>query len=143
MMLPRPVDLPDDHHGGHGRRSARRADVTCCRVRTARTTRRECSVNWTALGFAVASFLLSIALFASFNSGYVNNATGNAMQFLEDVRWITLRHDPYPLSDGRGWDQPAADALTTFLMVLCVLFSFNTARGSRSSWSSCCCSRPA
>jgi NADH-quinone oxidoreductase subunit M len=125
MILPRPADLPDDHHGAHGDdqhgEPASHAAVTSAIDDPARMI-----VNWTALGFALASFVLSIALFVSFQSGYINNASGNAMQFLEDTRWITFGKIDIHYRMGVDGISLLLILLTTFLMVLCVLFSFNT-----------------
>ena len=81
MCLPRPADLPDDHHGGHGDDEHGEPKSHSTAPAWADDPARMI-VNWTALGFVVLNFLVSIALFVSFKSGYINNSAGNAMQFM-------------------------------------------------------------
>lgn len=143
MMLPRPADLPDDHHHGDltpgpsptGRGEQLHGESAGGPSPSRRGVGREVAgmddparmmVNWTALGFAVATFLLSIALFVTFKSGYINNASGNAMQFLEDARWISFGKIDIHYRMGVDGISLLLLLLTTFLMVLCILFSFNT-----------------
>jgi NADH-quinone oxidoreductase subunit M len=129
MILPRPVDLPDVPHNGHGvghgddvhGEPQSHADVPSAFDDPARML-----INWISLAFAGVNFLLSIALFAAFNSGYLNKASGNAMQFMEDFRWITFGKIDIHYRMGVDGISLLLILLTTFLMVLCVLFSFNT-----------------
>ncbi len=80
-------------------------------------------VTWTALTFALLTFLVSLGLFGLFDSHYVQ-AAGRSMQFVENYDWITLGslHIHYHLGiDGISL---LLIVLTTLLMTLVVLFSF-------------------
>jgi NADH-quinone oxidoreductase subunit M len=124
MCLPRPVDLPDEHHGEHDDKHGEPKSPDDAIAGAGDPARM--IVNWTALGFAGLNFLLSIALFVSFKSGYIDNASNNAMQFLENARWITFGKIDIHYRMGVDGISLLLILLTTFLMVLCVLFSFNT-----------------
>lgn len=120
MCLPRPVDQIDDHgehsahDDGHGKSPALPTDPG------------RMLVNWTALAFSGLAFILSIALFVSFNTHYVDPNTHSGMQFLEDFNWISFGSIHVHYKMGIDGISLLLILLTTFLMVLCVLFSFTT-----------------
>ena len=117
MCLPRPKDLPEQHgHEAHGVPDTPTPD-------TDHDDPARSLVNWVAFAFAFLPFLLSLALFAAFRSDYINPNTRN-MQFMEDFRWITLGSVNIHYRMGVDGISLLLILLTTFLMVLCVLFSF-------------------
>ncbi|HLJ55281.1 MAG TPA: NADH-quinone oxidoreductase subunit M [Chthonomonadaceae bacterium] len=118
MILPRPMDLPDAHHDGHGED---RGVTAAPEDDTARVL-----VNWTALAFALFAFMVSIVLFVLYQSGYRDPKTGSAIQFIENVSWIRFGAVDIHYRMGVDGISLLLILLTTFLMVLCVLFSFNT-----------------
>jgi NADH-quinone oxidoreductase subunit M len=122
MLLPvRPKDLPEDH-GPDGDEQAH-ADAHSEAMPPADSARN--LVNGIAILTVTLTFLLSLALFAAFKSDYVDAPTRN-MQFIKDVPWITLGglHINYRMGvDGISL---LLIVLTTFLMVLCVVFSTGT-----------------
>jgi NADH-quinone oxidoreductase subunit M len=124
MILPRPVDLPDDH-GGHGDDLHGESKTSASGLMGADDPARMI-VNWTALGFVALNFLLSIALFVSFKSSYIDHVSGNAMQFLENARWISFGKIDIHYRMGVDGISLLLILLTTFLMLLCVIFSVNT-----------------
>src|SRR5579884_22720 len=116
MFLPRPRDLPEAHgHDAHGNPDAPTPPSVHDPARDI--------VNWVTLAVVLVDFLLSIVLFATFNGSYRNPATRN-MQFMEDVRWITLGSLDIHYRMGVDGISLLLIVLTTFLMVPCVLFSF-------------------
>jgi len=124
MILPRPVDLPDGH-GGHGDDSHGESK-TAANGLTGIDDPARMIVNWTALVFVALNFVLSIALFVTFRSGYLDHVSGNAMQFLEDARWISFGKIDIHYRMGVDGISLLLILLTTFLMLLCVIFSVNT-----------------
>lgn len=122
MCLPRPVDLPDNHHNGH---DADGHDETHSKPAASADGWRML-VNWTALGFALVNFLLSIVLFGAFNATATDGVGSSRMQFLEDFRWISFGKIAIHYRMGIDGISLLLILLTTFLMVLCVLFSFKT-----------------
>jgi NADH-quinone oxidoreductase subunit M len=116
MCLPRPRNL-EEAHGDH---DAAHSEPTVVPEDPARLL-----VNWTALAFALLTFLLSLALFGAFQLNYVDPSTRN-MQFLEQAHWISFGKIDIFYRMGVDGISLLLIVLTTFLMVLCVLFSFNT-----------------
>ncbi|HLK58823.1 MAG TPA: NADH-quinone oxidoreductase subunit M [Chthonomonadaceae bacterium] len=123
MCLPRPKDLPDDHGGhgdGHGdphAESAHKEEIPDDPWRLL--------VNWTALGFAALTFIVSLVLFFAFDSNHLDFANRH-MQFMEDANWITLGTIHIHYKMGIDGISLLLILLTTFLMTLCVIYSFNT-----------------
>jgi NADH-quinone oxidoreductase subunit M len=125
MFLPRPQDLPEAHghddHEAPGEPAAPDAPEPLDLNRSL--------VNGVSLLFATLTFLISLLLFASFESGYVGRAGGIAgnMQFIERVNWIKIGANGF-VQYHMGVDGISLllILLTTFLMVLCILFSFRT-----------------
>ncbi|HLV78840.1 MAG TPA: NADH-quinone oxidoreductase subunit M [Chthonomonadaceae bacterium] len=116
MFLPRPKDLPEEHgHEAHGVPDTHAPPPA---VDPARQL-----VNWVTLAVVLVDFVLSLVLFASFSGSYVQPTTRN-MQFLEDARWITAGNLNIHYRMGVDGISLLLIVLTTFLMVLCVLYSF-------------------
>lgn len=127
MFLPRPTDLPEAHghgHGGHGDEEGHGepAPTVPAPLDPARLL-----VNSVAIFFAVVEFLLSCALFGAFKGDYSNPlARGMAknLQFEENVHWIRLGTNWVNYHVGVDGISLLLILLTTFLFLLCVLFSF-------------------
>jgi NADH-quinone oxidoreductase subunit M len=127
MFLPRPNDLPEEHgghddHASHGEPLAPNVPEPVDLGRML--------VNGVSLAFAMLTFLVSIALFGAFESGYLKphlGGIGANMQFIEDVPWIRISAGHW-VHYHMGVDGISLllVLLTTFLMVLCILFSFRT-----------------
>jgi NADH-quinone oxidoreductase subunit M len=126
MFLPRPNDLPEDHghddHEPHGEPIAPDVPEPLDLNRSI--------VNGISLFFAMLTFLVSLVLFGSFESGHLTRGAGGIagnIQFIEKVNWIKIGADSY-VQYHMGVDGISLllILLTTFLMVLCVLFSFRT-----------------
>ncbi len=118
MCLPRPRDIAAAGHG-HGHDDAH--DHGSADTRPVFDPNRQL-VNGVAFLFTLVTFLLSVMLFLKFNSSFVDVAARN-MQFVERADWITLGsvHIQYHLGiDGISL---LLIVLTTFLSMLCVLFS--------------------
>ncbi len=126
MCLPRPKDLPEAHgHGDHEPHGEPEAPATPEPFDLNRIL-----VNGVSLFFATLTFLISLALFGAFESGYLDKSAGGIagnMQFVEKVNWIKIGADSF-VQYHMGVDGISLllILLTTFLMVLCVLFSFRT-----------------
>lgn len=114
MCLPKPKDLPDAGHGNGHHEPA---------VKPAFDPNRQL-VNGVAFLFAFLTFLLSVLLFFRFDSLAVN-AAGRNMQFTERADWITLGTAHIQYHMGIDGISLLLILLTTFLMTLCVIFSFN------------------
>src|SRR5690349_12976695 len=87
MCLPRPKDLPEDH--GHGEGETHHEAAHGSNATLPEDPARSL-VNGVSLGFALLTFFLSLALFATFRAGYQNPVTRSSMQFLEDFNWISF-----------------------------------------------------
>jgi NADH-quinone oxidoreductase subunit M len=123
MLLPRPKDLPESH-GAHGDESHGEPDSPTAPT-PADPARR--TINAVALIVAGLDFLLSVVLFFSFQSSHVNTAAeglARNMQFREDVPWMRLGDISIHYRMGVDGISLLLILLTTFLMVLSVLFSF-------------------
>jgi NADH-quinone oxidoreductase subunit M len=114
MCLPRPRDLSAKATGPVDRTKPVMEDTS------------RLLVTWTALGFTLITFLISIGLFAMFDSHYVN-AGGRNMQFVENVDWISMGslHIRYHYHMGVDGISLLLIVLTTLLMTLVTLFSFS------------------
>ncbi|HZO90264.1 MAG TPA: NADH-quinone oxidoreductase subunit M [Chthonomonadaceae bacterium] len=119
MFLKRPQDLPE-HHGDHEHEAHGVPDAPSPLV--VRDPARN-AINWVALAFALATFVLSLVMLAAFQIGYVNSDTRN-MQFLESASWIRIGTLAIDYRMGVDGISLLLIVLTTFLMVLSVLFSF-------------------
>lgn len=118
LFLKRPQDLPE-YHGGHAEHDAPHAPESLP-ADPARTT-----VNLVAAFFAGLTFLLSLVLFGAFRSDYVESLTRN-MQFLETANWIQVGNITIQYQVGVDGVSVLLIVLTTFLSLLCVLYSFHT-----------------
>ncbi len=113
MFLPKPKDLVESHgdHDAHHEQPTAQTDDPARSL-----------VNGTALFFVIVNFVISIILFAAFQSSYLNLNSRN-MQFLEDVKWINFGSLSIHYRMGVDGISMLLIVLTTFLMVLSVLFS--------------------
>ncbi len=115
MCLPKPKDLPEHGHGDHDEHETPAAPAF---------DPNRWLVNGVAFSFALLSLLLSILLFYKFDTIKFDPQHRN-MQFVENTGWIDFgtAHIRYHLGvDGISL---LLILLTTFLMTLCVIFSFN------------------
>ncbi len=117
MCLPRPNDLPehghDDDHHSEGAPEKPPFDAN-----------RQL-INGVAFTFVLVNLLLSIIMFARFDSSLFS-ASGRNMQFTENFNWISIGGAHVRYHMGIDGVSLLLILLTTFLMTLCVLFSFNT-----------------
>ncbi len=123
FLLRRPQDLPE-HHGAHDDEAHGEPDQPTPGLPADPARRAVC---WTALAFALANFVVSLALFFSFRADWHNpeiHAGMRNMQFIEHARWITMGSIEIVYRMGIDGISLLLILLTTFLMVLCVLFSF-------------------
>ena len=125
MFLPRPIDLPE-HHGGHGDEAHGEPELDAP-VAPTETDFGRMLVNGVSLFFAGATLLLSLVLFGAFQ---IHNSVGSSlqgvaqnMQFVEDYRWIAIGNSYVHYKMGVDGISLLLVVLTTFLMVLCVLYS--------------------
>ena len=125
MFLPRPVDLVE-HHGGHGDESHGEPQLDAP-VAPAAMDFGRLLVNGVALFFSSITLLLSLVLFGAFqihnDAATTLNGVARNMQFLEDYRWIAIGSSYVHYKMGVDGISLLLVVLTTFLMVLCVLFS--------------------
>lgn len=114
MCLPRATDLAESHGDDHHEPS----------VKAPFDANRQL-INGVAFVFVLLNLLLSALLFFKFDSSLFNEKARN-MQFVELADWISIGsvHIHYHLGvDGVSL---LLILLTTFLMTLCVIFSFST-----------------
>ncbi len=121
LCMKRPQDQPDDH--GHGSHDAHGEEEATPKAPKDPARTAICGV---ALLFTVLPLLLSLGLFMQFDAGFTAAAQGigKHIQYTEDVNWINIgaMHIHYKMGvDGISL---LLILLTTFLMVLCVGFSF-------------------
>jgi NADH-quinone oxidoreductase subunit M len=125
MFLPRPVDLPE-HHGGHGDEAHGEPELDAP-IAPTETDFGRLLVNGVSLFFSGATLLLSLVLFGAFQIhnevGTVLTGTARNMQFVEDYRWIAIGSSYVHYKMGVDGISLLLVVLTTFLMVLCVLYS--------------------
>ena len=81
-------------------------------------------VTWTALGFTLLTFLISIGLFGLFDSHYIHAGSRN-MQFVENVDWVSMGSLHIRYHMGVDGISLLLIVLTTLLMTLVTLFSFS------------------
>ncbi len=120
MMMKKPQDLPDDH-GDHGHDA--HAEGTPATPNDSSRT----AINVVALLIAGVTFVLSLLLFLGFDAGLVSSTQAGLskhMQHIEDYRWITVGSAQIHYRMGIDGISLLLILLTTFLMVLCVGFSF-------------------
>lgn len=124
MFLPRPIDLPE-HHGGHGDESHGEPELDAPVAPASDFGRM--LVNGVALFFSSITLLLSLVLFGAFqihnDAPAAVHGVARNMQFLEDYRWIAIGSNYVHYKMGVDGISLLLVVLTTFLMVLCVLFS--------------------
>ncbi len=124
MFLPRPVDLVE-HHGGHGDEAHGEPELDAP-VAPA-TDFGRMLVNGVALFFSSITLLLSLVLFGAFqihnDAPAAVHGVARNMQFMEDYRWIAIGSNYVHYKMGVDGISLLLVVLTTFLMVLCVLFS--------------------
>ena len=123
FLLRRPTDLPE-HHGAHDDAAHGEPDAPTPGLPADPARRTVC---WTALAFAVANFVVSLVLFFSFQAGYRDPQILSGMrnmQFTEVANWVTMGNLHIMYKMGIDGISLLLILLTTFLMVLCVLFSF-------------------
>ncbi len=126
MLMKRPADLPDTHgHGGPGTHGDDDLHGEPDNTAPVPADPARKAINFVAIGIAFINFLLSVVLFATFNSGYTNAVTRN-MQFMEDLSWIRMGGIDIHYRMGIDGISLLLILLTTFLMVLCVVFSTST-----------------
>jgi NADH-quinone oxidoreductase subunit M len=113
MLLPRPKDLPEPH-GEHGDESHGEPDLPTPALPPDPARNR---INMVALVVAGLNFLISLALFGAFKSGTPG------MQFVENHPWITMGNVHIRYHLGVDGISLLLIVLTTFLMVLSVLYS--------------------
>ena len=118
MCLPRAKDLPDPHgeEDDHDHHAAP--------VKPIFDANRQL-INGVAFTFTFVTLLLSILLFFRFDSS-VFNVRGRNMQFVERADWINIGNVHIQYHMGIDGVSLLLILLTTFLMTLCVAFSFNT-----------------
>jgi len=117
MCLPRPNDLPEHGHDdgdAHATHAPEKAPFDANRQ----------LVNGVAFVFVLVNLLLSILLFVNFDSSLFS-APGRNMQFTEKIDWISLGGAHIQYHMGIDGVSLLLILLTTFLMTLCVVFSFN------------------
>ena len=127
MLLPRPTDLPEEHHSSdhddhepHG--ESNEPHNTPPQIADPKRQ----TVNIVALVFALLNFALALGMFFTFKHNEAGAATvaGN-MQFVHDAPWITLGSIAIRYHMGVDGISMLLILLTTFLMVLCVRFSWD------------------
>ena len=121
LLFKKSNDLPDDHHDGehddlHGEAATDKP--------TPKDGRRN-AINIFAIGVSLLQFVLSILLFMSFDPKLNEPGTGN-MQFIETANWINLSGLNIQYKMGADGISLLLIMLTTFLMLLCVMFSGGT-----------------
>ena len=117
MCLPRPNDLPEHGHDddGHHGTTTEKPSFDANRQ----------LVNGVAFTFVLVNLLLSALLFSQFDSSLFS-ASGRNMQFTENFNWISLGGAHIQYHMGIDGVSLLLILLTTFLMTLCVVFSFST-----------------
>ena len=120
MCLPRPDDLPEHGHGDGG--DDEHHDVAP--PKQPFDANRQL-INGVAFVFVLVNLLLSVILFANFDSSLFS-ASGRNMQFTERFNWISIGGAHIQYHMGIDGVSLLLILLTTFLMTLCVIFSFNT-----------------
>lgn len=122
LFLRRPQDLPDDH-GGHDDHDDPHGEPPSPTVPAPKDPARA-TINGVALLFALVNFAASILLLMNYRSDFISPSTRN-MQFLEQIKWITIGSVNVNYKMGVDGISILLILLTTFLMLLCVLYSQN------------------
>lgn len=112
MCLPRPRDLSAKAANGQDKTKPVTEDTS------------RLLVTWTALGFTLLTFVVSLVVFGLFDSHYAHADTRN-MQFVENFDWISMGSLHIHYHMGVDGISLLLIVLTTLLMTLVTLFSFS------------------
>ena len=123
FFFKRPTDLPDDH--GHD--DADHGDAHGEAKAAAPTPKdgRRTAINGFAIFVSLIQLVLSILLFQAFDPKLNQSSTGN-MQFMETAKWISMMGINVQYKMGVDGISVLLILLTTFLMLLCVMYSGGT-----------------
>ncbi len=119
LLFKKSNDLPDEHHH-EGSDDDQHGEAPT--DKPIPKDGRRTAINGFAIFVSVVQFALSILLFMSFNPGLNEPKTGN-MQFIETADWIKLSGMNVQYKMGVDGISILLILLTTFLMLLCVMFS--------------------
>jgi NADH-quinone oxidoreductase subunit M len=112
MCLPRPRDL------------SAKATIGQDKTKPVTEDTGRLLVTWTAMGFTLLTFVISLIVFGLFNPHYAHVETRN-MQFVENVDWISMGSLHIRYHMGVDGISLLLIVLTTLLMTLVTLFSFS------------------